>query len=143
MKKLSGVLLIDDDETTNFLNERLLSKMNLTDRIRVFKNGKQAFDYLYNVSNQHYDGNTQDYFQPELILLDINMPVMDGFEFLDLYNRLDPDFRKNIVLAVLTTSTHPEDTVRAEKYAARYVTKPLNYEKIKNLLANNHSQQQA
>jgi CheY-like chemotaxis protein len=137
MKKLSGILLIDDDETTNFLNERLLLKMNLTDRIRIFKNGKQAFDYLYNVSNHNYDSNLQDYFQPELIFLDINMPVMDGFEFLDLYNRLNSEFRKNILLVVLTTSSHTEDTIRAEKYAAHYVTKPLNAGKITKILAAN------
>jgi CheY-like chemotaxis protein len=134
MKKLSGVLLIDDDETTNFLNERLLTKIDLTDRIRVFKNGKQAFDYLYNVSNNNYDPSNPDYFQPELIFLDINMPVMDGFEFLDLYNRLNVEFRKNIILAVLTTSSHNEDTIQAEKYSAQYVKKPLSESKINKLI---------
>jgi CheY-like chemotaxis protein len=135
MRKLKGVLLIDDDETTNFLNERLLGKMGLADKIRVFKNGKQAFDYLYNVSNHNYDITSQDYFQPELILLDINMPVMDGFEFLELYNRLNPEFRQGIILVVLTTSSQPEDTVRAEKHQAYYVTKPLNHEKVEELLS--------
>jgi CheY-like chemotaxis protein len=134
MKKLSGILLIDDDETTNFLNERLLSKMNLSDNVRVFKNGKQAFDFLYNVSHSHYEGNTQDYFHPELIFLDINMPVMDGFEFLDLYKRLNAGFRDKITLVVLTTSTHPEDTLRTQHHSASYLTKPLSSEKIKKLL---------
>ena len=130
-------MLIDDDETNNFLNHRLLARMDLSDRIRVFKNGKQAFDYLYLVSNKNYEETNQDYFEPELILLDINMPVMDGFEFLDLYNMLNADFRKNIVLAVLTTSAHPEDTVRAKQYSAQYLTKPLTQEKINDLLAQN------
>ncbi|MEJ8803091.1 response regulator [Pontibacter sp. H249] len=134
MKKLSGVLLIDDDETTNFLNRRLLEKLEVTDNIRSFVNGKQAFDYLYNISNQNYDLTNRDYFQPELIFLDINMPVMDGFEMLDLYERLDPEFRKNIVMAVLTSSTHPQDTETSKRYAAEYLTKPLSIEKVKNLL---------
>lgn len=134
MKKLNGILLIDDDETNNYLNHRLLTKMQLSDRIRVFQNGKQAFDYLYNVSNNHFDGESSDYFHPELILLDINMPVMDGFEFLDLYNKLNAEFRKGIRLAVLTTSSHLEDTMRAEQYQAQYVTKPLTQAKIRELL---------
>jgi len=134
MRKLSGVLLIDDDDTTNFLNLRLLDRMQVTEHVRTFVNGKQAFDYLYSVSNNHYDADNKDYFRPELIFLDINMPVMDGFEMLDLYERLDPEFRKHIVMTVLTTSTHPQDTAEARSYAAEYLTKPLTAEKINALL---------
>ena len=134
MEKLSGVLLIDDDDTTNFLNRRLLERLEVTDSIRTFVNGKQAFDYLYNISNDNYDPSNKDYFVPQLIFLDINMPVMDGFEMLDLYERLNEDFRKNIVMAVLTSSTHPQDTETSRKYAAEYLTKPLSIEKVKNLL---------
>jgi len=134
MKKLSGILLIDDDETTNFLNQRLLDRMKLTDHVHTFVNGKQAFDYLYNVSNNNYDPNSVDYFKPELIFLDINMPVMDGFELLDLYERLSPDFRKGILMVVLTTSTHTQDTEAVKRYDAEYITKPLNAEKLDKLL---------
>lgn len=134
MKKLNGVLLIDDDDTTNFLNQRLLERMQVTENIRTFVNGKQAFDYLYNVSNNNYEHTDENYFQPELIFLDINMPVMDGFEMLDLYERLDEEFRKKIVLAVLTTSTHPQDTATAKKYQAEYLTKPLTADKVNALI---------
>jgi CheY-like chemotaxis protein len=134
MEKLSGVLLIDDDDTTNFLNRRLLERLEVTDSIRTFVNGKQAFDYLYNISNNNYDPGNKDYFVPQLIFLDINMPVMDGFEMLDLYERLNSEFRENIVMAVLTSSTHPQDTETSRKYAAEYLTKPLSIEKVKSLL---------
>ncbi|RIJ43026.1 response regulator [Pontibacter oryzae] len=134
MRKLSGVLLIDDDDTTNFLNQRLLDRMEVTENIRTFVNGKQAFDYLYNVSNNNYETESRDYFQPELIFLDINMPVMDGFEMLDLYERLNPEFRKRIIMAVLTTSTHPQDTANSKKYNAAYLTKPLTVDKVNKLL---------
>jgi len=134
MRKLSGILLIDDDDTTNFLNQRLLERMQVTENIRTFVNGKQAFDYLYNVSNNNYEVSDRNYFQPELIFLDINMPVMDGFEMLDLYERLSHGFRKNIVLAVLTTSSHPQDTASARKYQAEYLTKPLTADKVNQLI---------
>jgi len=133
-RKLTGVLLIDDDDTTNFLNQRLLDRMQVTEHIRTFVNGKQAFDYLYNVSNNNYEAESQSYFRPQLIFLDINMPVMDGFEMLDLYERLDADFRRNIIMAVLTTSTHPQDTANSRKYNAEYLTKPLTLEKVNALL---------
>ncbi|WP_187261040.1 response regulator [Pontibacter beigongshangensis] len=135
MKKLSGILLIDDDDTTNYLNQRLLERMQVTDHIRTFVNGKQAFDYLYNVSNHNYEATNADYFEPELIFLDINMPVMDGFEMLELYERLDEEFRDKIVMTVLTTSTHPHDTANSTKYAAEYLTKPLTADKVNMLLS--------
>ena len=134
MRKLSGILLIDDDETTNFLNQRLLNRLQVTEHIHTFINGKQAFDYLYNVSNNNYDPTNRDYFKPELIFLDINMPVMDGFEMLDLYERLNADFRKNIVMVVLTTSTHTQDTDFIKQYSAEYVTKPLTADKLNKIL---------
>ncbi|WP_242916277.1 response regulator [Pontibacter liquoris] len=139
MKKLSGVLLIDDDDTTNFLNQRLLDRMAVTDNVRTFVNGKQAFDYLYNVSNKNYEGTGSSYFQPELIFLDINMPVMDGFEMLDLFERLDKAFREQITMVVLTTSTHPQDTANSKKYNAEYLTKPLTVEKVNMLLEKHFS----
>ena len=134
MRKLSGVLLIDDDDTTNFLNQRLIDRMKVTDHVRTFVNGKQAFDYLYNVSNNNYETENSEYFKPELIFLDINMPVMDGFEMLDLYERLNPEFRQRIMMVVLTTSTHPQDTANSQKYNAEYLIKPLTAEKVNNLL---------
>lgn len=142
MRKLSGILLIDDDDTTNFLNQRLLNRMEVTDNIRTFENGKQAFDYLYNVSNNNYEENNSNYFKPELIFLDINMPVMDGFEMLELYERLNKEFRENIVMAVLTTSTHPQDTENAKMFAAEYITKPLTPEKVHVLLEKYFSDQE-
>lgn len=142
MRKLTGVLLIDDDDTTNFLNQRLLDRMKVTDHIRTFVNGKQAFDYLYNVSNNNYEAESQNYFRPELIFLDINMPVMDGFEMLDLYERLNPGFRKSIIMAVLTTSTHPQDTDNSRKYNAAYLTKPLTVEKVNALLRRHFASQE-
>jgi CheY-like chemotaxis protein len=135
MKKIEGILLIDDDDTNNFLNNRLLTRMQISDKIKEFRNGKQAFDYLYNISTGHYESGNPEYFKPALILLDINMPVMDGFEFIELFERLLNDsFKKDVVLALLTTSEHDQDTERAAASNIAYLTKPLTFEKVQNLL---------
>jgi CheY-like chemotaxis protein len=134
MKKLQGILLIDDDDTNNFLNNRLLSRMDVTDQIREFRNGKQAFDYLYAISQGIVDASSPEYVKPSLILLDINMPVMDGFEFLQMFQKLDPEFTKDIVLAILTTSEHKQDTERAAASNIAYLTKPLTTEKMEGVL---------
>lgn len=132
MKKLRSILLIDDNDTSNFLNERLLKRMVLTDHIQVMSNGKNAFDYLENMAKGNGE-NAQ--VKPELILLDINMPVLDGFEFLELYQKLDQSFRQDILIALLSTSSHPQDTSKAAEFNAFYLTKPLTVEKVEDLLA--------
>jgi CheY-like chemotaxis protein len=134
MKRLSGILLIDDNETSNFLNERLLKRMDLTDHIQVTSNGKQALEYLNTLSRQPAS-EVQQQVKPALILLDINMPVLDGFEFLELFQQLDVQFREGIQVAMLSTSSHPQDTGKARDYNAYYLTKPLTIEKMEVLLA--------
>ncbi|WP_026463695.1 response regulator [Adhaeribacter aquaticus] len=131
MRTLRSILLVDDNETSNFLNERLLRRMNLTNSIKLMPNGKNAFDYLEALSL----GKTPEEVKPELILLDINMPVLDGFEFLELYQTLDESFRSDIIVAILSTSNHPQDTSKASDFRAYYITKPLTIEKIETLLS--------
>jgi CheY-like chemotaxis protein len=135
MNRLKGALVIDDDETTNFLHQRLLRKMEVCEQIRVFDNGKKAFDYLYNICNKNYEEENEDYFQPELILLDINMPVMGGFAFLDLYGKFEECFREGIMLALLTDSDDPQHAVLADNYGVNLLAKPLTRDKIAHLLS--------
>ncbi|KAA3439716.1 response regulator [Rufibacter hautae] len=136
MKKLKGIMLIDDDDTNNFLNQRLLSRMQITDKIKEFRNGKHALDYLHHLSEGDMDAASAEYFKPSLILLDINMPVMNGFEFLGMFEKLDPEFRQDMVLALLSTSEHSQDTERAAAKNIAYLTKPLTAQKVQSLLDN-------
>ena len=132
MKRLRSILLVDDNDTSNFLNERLLKRMAITDEIKILSNGKSAFDYLENLNRTGAAGLET---KPELILMDINMPVVDGFEFLELYQNLDEQFRQDILIAILSTSNHPQDTSRASEFNAYYIVKPLTIEKVETLLA--------
>ena len=135
MRKLKEVWLIDDNETSNFLNHRLLSRMAITDTIRVFTNGKQAIEYLEEVAAGDTNPADTRYFKPELILLDVNMPVLDGFEFLELYQQLAEPIKQEIVIAILSTSSHTQDTMRANAYNAHYILKPLTTDKLFGLMA--------
>ncbi|QNF35577.1 response regulator [Adhaeribacter swui] len=135
MRKLKGVLLIDDNETSNFLNHRLLNRMQVTENIRVFSTGQSALDYLQKLDNGDYNPADPNFFEPDLILLDVNMPVMDGFEFLEIFNqKLGDKIKRNTVVAILSTSAHPQDTLRANDYSAPYIIKPLTVDKVNNLL---------
>jgi len=105
--------------------------MVLTDHIKVMSNGKNALEYLQTLSKA--DGVTPEN-KPELIFLDINMPVLDGFEFLELFQNLDAHFRQDILIAILSTSSHPQDTHKASEFNTYYITKPLTVEKVEALL---------
>lgn len=131
MKKLNCVLLIDDDNINNYLNERLIKKVNITEEVKIVLNGKEAIDYLSGIN----DGSGQ--MMPELILLDINMPVMDGFEFLQAFKLLETKDKDSVIIVMLTTSTSPSDTKRLnDSGVAGYINKPLTEFKLKEVLEN-------
>ncbi len=128
MKKLKGILLIDDDETTNIINEMLIMEMGITEQLFQARNGKEAIDLLQGLVNRQQ-------VLPELIFLDINMPVMDGFAFLAAYKGLDFPEKATINIVMLTTSPNPIDIERAEKAGVtEYVTKPLLEESLQSIL---------
>lgn len=126
--KLKHLLLVDDDPTTNFFNRHLIGKMGVFQNIHEAGNGQLALD---KIAELHEIGEA-----PDMILLDINMPIMNGFEFLDNYNGLDDKIKSSVVVCMLTTSLAPEDLERAEKYnmLEDYIDKPLYEDKMKELI---------
>ncbi len=122
MKQINTILLIDDDETTNYLNKRLLTRMEVAPDIRVVTNGEEALDYL----NKAFAG-TPDYPRPDLIFVDIKMSVMDGFEFLDEYSKLAESDKGHSVMLMLTSSASFYDLERLKKYpdVRKHYSKPL------------------
>ncbi|HVS96371.1 MAG TPA: response regulator [Puia sp.] len=121
--RLNCVLLIDDDEPTNFLNRLMLEQAGCTRHIRIARNGQEALDYLRRCGSE----GTDEFPRPDLILLDINMPAMDGWEFLDRYRLLPASTTRDIVVFMLTTSLNPDDETRARARpeVAGFENKPL------------------
>ncbi|MCC3153331.1 response regulator [Hymenobacter sp. BT770] len=132
MKKLSTILLVDDDETSNFLSERLLTSMGVANQVLSAANGEEALEVLA----QH--GTVFSPTNPALVLLDLNMPVMDGIEFLEAYHALPLVQQQSAVIVVLSSSVHPYDLDRVQTTPiADVVSKPLTKEKISTLLQQN------
>jgi CheY-like chemotaxis protein len=128
MMKLKHLLLVDDDPTTNFFNEHLIGKMNIFSDIHVAENGQVALDKIKELEER---GES-----PDMILLDINMPIMNGFEFLDQYEKLNDKVKSSVVVCMLTTSLAKEDLEKSKEYdvLSDYIDKPLYEAKMRELI---------
>lgn len=128
MEKIHKVLLVDDDPGTNFLHNIVLRDCGCVEQVETCTNGKKALDYLI----ESADSNKGI---PEIILLDINMPVMDGWEFLDEYEKLPDHIKQSCIVIMLTTSINPDDEQKAlaNKYVAGFRHKPLTVQMLQEL----------
>jgi CheY-like chemotaxis protein len=136
MQKLTCALLVDDDQTTNYLNQLLLKRLDVTDKLLIAINGQEALNLL----TEHCHDVTDEC--PVLILLDIKMPVMDGFAFLEAYDKLPLPQKQAIIIVMLTTSLHPQDVDRVQKLnIAGFLNKPLTEAKVNEILKNYFNRQ--
>ncbi|WP_071885524.1 response regulator [Rufibacter tibetensis] len=101
MKRIKSILLIEDDEITNFLNQTVIEETGIADEVIVALNGQEGLTYLQSIK-------CPEEF-PTLILLDINMPVLDGFSFVEEYNRLPLVKETSTKIVVLSTSSNSTD----------------------------------
>jgi len=131
--KLNSVLLIDDDEPTNFYTQLIIEESGCADHIQVAQGGREALNYLS--KTQHQKGENR-FPCPDLIFLDINMPAMDGWEFLDEYKKLHKESQGKIIVVMLTTSLNPDDKAKANEMPeiAGFESKPLTEEKLHKIL---------
>ena len=132
--KLRLILLIDDDIDDNFFHRRVITKANVAEDVVECLDGKDALDFLKNEGK--YAGENKPYPQPGLLFLDINMPKMNGWEFLDAYEKLPPHIKGGPVVAMLTTSANEQDLAQAKKYdiVKDYRNKPLTEDMLKDIL---------
>ncbi len=131
MNKLPAVLLVDDDQTTNYLNHLLLTKLGVAEHILVARDGREALDLLAARCTPAADQC------PRLLLLDVNMPGMNGLQFLESYRQLPLPTEPAPVVVMLTTSLHPRDVQRVQQLGtvAGFVSKPLTAAKVHAILA--------
>lgn len=129
MNKLKTILLVDDYDADNFIHRLVVERYGCAEHIEVARDGKQAMDYLRECVES-------DRALPELIFLDINMPVMNGWEFLEGFHALRGDKPGGAVIVMLTTSLNPDDRARAEGYpeVRSFTYKPLTESRLDELL---------
>jgi CheY-like chemotaxis protein len=132
MIDINTVLLVDDDDICNFVTKEIVDDMGIAREVCTALNGQQALDLI---NEKAVNAELNGFFKPLLIFLDINMPVMDGFEFLDEFERLDASLRENIYIVMLTSSTDDEDIRVAKMHTiSGYIPKPLTEEKLKEVV---------
>ncbi len=121
-------MVIDDNEMDLYIAKRVMDRYSFTEEVIIMDSAKDALNYLAEKQNDLSA-------LPDLILLDINMPGMNGFEFLDAYTHLPEKIKRNCIIMMLTTSTHTEDRQKASNnpYVRSYLNKPLDKDKLEEL----------
>lgn len=130
MKQFKSILLVDDDEATNYLHRLYLEEWEYTGKVYTALNGQEALDFLK--TNEEFRQG-----RPSLILLDINMPIMNGFEFMEAYEKLSEEYKASIVVVMLTSSLHSSDQERAKHLndLTSFINKPLSREQMEGISA--------
>ena len=126
-KDLDCVLLVDDDISTNFIHRRIVENAKIMVDVKEITSAKDALDYLTQ-SGKYKDIEPAP--KAGIIFLDINMPGMNGWDFIAEYKKLDKKYKARIIVVMLTTSLNPDDAQHAANVEeiATYLHKPLNKE---------------
>ena len=129
MKKLGCIMLIDDNSDDNFYHERIIKKNKAAEKVISIESGAEAIEYLKKKKEHEHT-------HPELIFLDINMPGMNGWEFIEEYRKLDHELQSKVIITMLTTSDNPDDFTRAKSLGLQddFKTKPLTEKMLYEIL---------
>lgn len=132
--RVNCIMLVDDNKSDNFFHERVIRKCNAANTIVTKESGQEALDYLKGRTDLK-NGN------PDLIFLDINMPGMNGWEFLEEYKKLDKNLKNTMVVVMLTTSDNSDDKIQAKTTGvlSDFKTKPLTKEMLEDVLEKFHT----
>lgn len=122
-RPLQCIMLVDDNKIDNFFHERVIKKNNTAETVIAIESAQEALDYIV---------KGDAVLQPELIFLDINMPGMNGWEFLEHYKQLDSKLQTAMIVVMLTTSENPDDRARAatQGISSDFKSKPLTKEML-------------
>jgi CheY-like chemotaxis protein len=126
MKK--NVLLVDDDEVFHFISKKMLARTGCAEEIHTAMNGNEALLHINN-----YFGQNQSL--PDIIFLDLNMPLMDGFAFIEAFQKLNIPGKEKILIVIISSSNNPADMRRVRDMGVtHYLTKPVSEDDLRSVL---------
>ncbi len=119
------VAIVDDDKIFHMMAVRLMQLTNVSDRFLTFINGREAIEYLE--KNKNCESQI-----PDTLFLDINMPIVDGWAFLEKYDSIHASLAKEVKIYMVSSSIDPRDTDRAKKnkHVLDYISKPVSKEHL-------------
>ncbi len=127
-----AVMLIDDNEIDNLINQKMIEAASIAEHIYIHTGARSAIEFLRNL--EKLDKETKNV-MPEVIFLDIDMPLMDGFQFLDEFEKLSEETKKMCKVVMVTFSINLQDVYKSQRYSyvKKYMNKPLSQDNLANL----------
>jgi CheY-like chemotaxis protein len=127
--KFKHAMLLDDNELDNFINQKIIEASHFASRVYVNTSSKSALEFLNNLSILS-EGEVNIF--PEIIFVDLNMPMIDGFQFIENLKKNLPKQTETLKLVILTSSTNPTDRQRAAETSKNivFLNKPLTGEML-------------
>ncbi|BDD06025.1 hypothetical protein AUTU_35080 [Aureibacter tunicatorum] len=125
-------MLVDDNEIDNLINQKMIESSNITEHIYTHTGAKSAVEFLKNIEKVEEFASQ---ILPEVIFLDIDMPLMDGFQFLEEFEKLTAKTKERCKIVMLTSSINPQDVNKSKDYSSvkDYINKPLSHQNLENL----------